>query len=166
MDKLDMASISFSSFHFGFSFKCNSVTGYRLIEWDLFEKWCQWRVQFKTIWEFQTKIKRIPMDLAPGLPRYLLPRREDNIPSWSELLALNLFLSELVLLPSKFEVFMGDWVGFQSFLIKLFGGWQRKEVKGILEIIFSQMGQRILLIFEWNLKNGFYKDFILFIFKN
>ena len=30
MNKLDMASISFSSFQFGFSFKCNSVTGYRL----------------------------------------------------------------------------------------------------------------------------------------
>ena len=61
---------------------------------------------------------------------------------------------------------MGDWVGFQSFLIKLFPGWQRRGVKGILEIISSQMGQKILLIFEWNLQNGFYKDFILFILKN
>ena len=49
---------------------------------------------------------------------------------------------------------MGDWVGFQSFLIKLFPGWQRRGVKGILEIISSQMGQKNLLIFEWNLKNG------------
>ena len=61
---------------------------------------------------------------------------------------------------------MGDWVGFQSFLIKLFPGWKRRGVKGILEIISSQMGQNFLLIFEWNLKNGFLKDFILFIFKN
>ena len=27
---------------------------------------------------------------------------------------------------------MGDWVGFQSFLINLFPSWQRREVKGIL----------------------------------
>jgi len=31
---------------------------------------------------------------------------------------------------------------------------------------FSQTGQNFLLIFEENLKNGFYKDFIFFIFKN
>ena len=34
------------------------------------------------------------------------------------------------------------------------------------DINFSQMGQNFLLIFERNLKNGFYKDFIFFIFKN
>ena len=34
------------------------------------------------------------------------------------------------------------------------------------DINFSQMGQNFLLIFEGNLKNGFYKDFIFFIFKN
>ena len=105
------------------------------------------------------------MDLELTLHCSLLPRREDSIPSWSQLLALNLFLSELVLLPSKFYVFMGDWVGFQSFLINLFPSWQRREVKGILEINFSQVGQNFLLIFEWNLKNGFYKVIILFIFK-
>jgi len=102
MNKLDMASISFSSFQFGFSFKCNSVTGYRLTEWDLFAKWFQLMVQFKTGGGFQIKIKRNRMDLAPGLRGSLLPHREDSIPSWSQLLALNLFLSELVLLPSKF----------------------------------------------------------------
>ena len=87
MNKLDMASISFSSFQFGFSFKCNSVTGYRLTQWDLFAKWFQLMVQFKTSCGFQIKIKRKPMDLAPGLWGSLLPRREDRIPSWSQLLA-------------------------------------------------------------------------------
>ena len=154
MNKLDMESISFSSFQFGFSFKCNSVTSYMLTECDLFEKWCQLMVQFKIGWEFQRKIKRIPMDLAPGLRGSWLPQREDSIPSWIQLLALNLFLSELVLLPSKFEVFMGDWVGFQSFLIKLFPSWQRREVKGILgkkRNKFFTSGKKVLLTFEWNL---------------
>ena len=49
---------------------------------------------------------------------------------------------------------MGEWVGFQSFLIKLFLGWQRREVKGILgkkrDKIFTS-GAKVLLTFEWNL---------------
>ena len=88
MNKLDMASISFSSFQFGFSFKCSSVTGYRLTEWDLFAEWFQLMVQFKKGCGFQRNIKRNPMDLAPSLRGSLLPRREDSIPSWSQLLAL------------------------------------------------------------------------------
>ena len=48
------------------------------------------------------------MDLAPGLRGSLLPRKEDSIPSWSQLLTLNLFLSELLLLPSKILKF--SWV--------------------------------------------------------
>ena len=58
-------------------------------------------VDFRKFW-------KQPMDLARGLRGSLLPRREDSIPSWSQLLTLNLFLSELLLLPSKFQVLMGD----------------------------------------------------------
>ena len=68
------------------------------------------------------KVGKNPMDLAASLWGSFLPCREDSIPSWSQLLALNLFLLELVLLP----------VGFQSFLINIFPSWQRREVNGIL----------------------------------
>jgi len=45
---------------------------------------------------------------------------------------------------------------------------KEEKVKKFMEkrqINFSQMGQKDLLIFKWNLQNGFYKDFIFFIFK-
>ena len=61
---------------------------------------------------------------------------------------------------------MGDWVGFQSFLIKIVQFGKKEKVKKFREKdkwIFHKWGKKDLLIFEWNLQNGFY---ILFIFKN
>ena len=52
---------------------------------------------------------------------------------------------------------MGDWVGFQSFLIKLFPGWQRRGVKRILEIIFTNGAKNFINFWMKPKKMGFIK---------
>ena len=68
MNKPDMARIPLAIFQFVFSTILVFV--------------------FRACWGFQKKVGSSPMDLAPFLRGSFLPRREDGIPSWIQLLAL------------------------------------------------------------------------------